>query len=100
MDVEEKTAAEEMVEAVEERKPKWYVTSTQGKQTGRLESSNASYSVQDMLADLLGVSPRLIRIRNVYFVHREGGYGTTYSVVYSITGSTNELTMDLDVSRW
>jgi hypothetical protein len=65
-----------------------------------VENKNSSFSVQDVVADLMGVSPRLVKIRNVYFVTREGSYGTIYTVVYSILGSTNELTIDLDVSRW
>ena len=99
--MEMEAGVSEAAEEVEERKPKWYVTSTQGKQTGRVESTNTAWSVQDMLAELMGISSRLIKIRNVYFVSPgSSGYGTTYSVVYSILGSTNELTIDLDVSRW
>jgi hypothetical protein len=100
MDVDEKTAAEEMVEAVEERKPTWYITSVQGQQNGRLETNSQSFSVGDIISQLIGVPRGLITVRDFYFTTREGGYGMQFTCVYSITGSKNELTIDLDVNHW
>lgn len=92
----------EAVESVtEERKPTWYIRSSQGKQSGSLDVTMTSFSVSEAVAQLIGVPRSLIRLRDFYFTNREGtSYGMQFTAVYSITGSTNELTIDLDVNRW